>query len=85
MSGSCNIIIRSLPSTHLPPCPFSFSLKKVIFAPNTWGRNHTNPSYHLPAFYEMWARVYEREEIPGAPFWHKAAKRSRLLLKKYVS
>jgi hypothetical protein len=32
----------------------------------------------------MWARVYEREEIPGAPFWHKAAKRSRLLLKKYV-
>lgn len=55
---------------------------QVVFAPNSWGRNHSNPSYHLPAMYEMWARVYEIEEIPGAAFWHKAARTSRLFLKR---
>jgi oligosaccharide reducing-end xylanase len=48
------------------------------FTPNTadYGSNgdHTDPSYHLPAFYEVWARVGPSSE---SAFWRDAAKASR--------
>ena len=35
---------------------FEPNLKLVRFTPDTANWNHTDPSYHLPAFYELWAR-----------------------------
>ena len=46
----------------------------VLFSPSTERRAFTDPSYHLPAFYELWARW-------GPPadsnFWMQAAAASR--------
>jgi oligosaccharide reducing-end xylanase len=46
----------------------------VRFTPEFENRDHTDPSYHLPAFYEFWARC-------GPPadraFWREAARVSR--------
>jgi len=46
----------------------------VRFTPDVDNSEHTDPSYHLPAFYEVWARfgpVNDRE------FWSEAAQVSR--------
>jgi len=48
--------------------------KMVLFSPSTERMRFTDPSYHLPAFYELWARW-------GPPadrdFWLQAAQTSR--------
>ena len=53
---------------------FNIEHKMVRFTPNNRRPDHTDPSYHLPAFYELWARW-------GPPadrsFWAEAAKVSR--------
>ena len=48
--------------------------KMVRFTPDTMRRDHTDPSYHLPAFYELWARW---GPVADRPFWHDAAMASR--------
>lgn len=48
--------------------------KMVRFTPDVENSEHTDPSYHLPAFYELWARhgpTQDRE------FWKQAAAVSR--------
>ena len=35
---------------------FNLRQKQVVFVPNPFGATFTDPSYHLPAFYELWAR-----------------------------
>ena len=30
--------------------------KLITFTPDPWGERFTDPSYHLPALYEVWAR-----------------------------
>jgi oligosaccharide reducing-end xylanase len=51
----------------------------VRFSPDVDNLNHTDPSYHLPAFYELWARC-------GPPadrvFWEKTAAASRVFFVK---
>lgn len=48
--------------------------KMVRFTPDKANSEHTNPSYHLPAFYEVWARHGpERDRA----FWRAAAAVSR--------
>jgi oligosaccharide reducing-end xylanase len=43
----------------------------------------TNPSYHLPQFYEVWARfLNDRGQPKSAAFYLTAAERSRMLLRK---
>lgn len=48
--------------------------KMILFSPSTERPQFTDPSYHLPAFYELWARW-------GPPadrdFWRQAATNSR--------
>jgi oligosaccharide reducing-end xylanase len=45
----------------------------------------TNPSYHLPHFYEVWARfLNDRGQYQLASFYLQAAERSRRLLHKAV-
>lgn len=53
---------------------FDRAKKMVRFTPDIANKDHTDASYHLPAFYEVWARV-------GPPadraFWSEAARVSR--------
>ncbi|MGD0174419.1 MAG: glycosyl hydrolase family 8 [Anaerolineales bacterium] len=54
---------------------FDPTSKQVVFVPS--GRNSTfsDPSYHLPAYYELWARAARKENA----FWTEAAQASRAL------
>lgn len=47
----------------------------VVFVPGEGGNGFSDPSYHLPAFYELWARWGPSED---RAFWAEAARRSRL-------
>jgi len=62
---------------------FNREHKQPRFTPNMQdyvsNGDHTDPSYHLPAFYEVWARVGPESE---ASFWREAAKVSRDLLER---
>jgi oligosaccharide reducing-end xylanase len=53
--------------------------KQVVFVPMI-GRNSTftDPSYHLPAYYELWARWADKDN----QFWSEAASVSREFFKK---
>ena len=53
---------------------FNPQYKMVRFTPDTSRKDHTDPSYHLPAFYELWARW---GPIADRPFWAAAALASR--------
>jgi oligosaccharide reducing-end xylanase len=54
---------------------FSREQQQVVFAPTPEGAVFTDPSYHLPAFYELWARWAEDEA--DRAFWADAASTSR--------
>jgi oligosaccharide reducing-end xylanase len=58
---------------------FSLEQKQVVFVPRI-GRDSsfTDPSYHLPAYYELWSRWAERDN----DFWSEAAEVSREFFKK---
>jgi oligosaccharide reducing-end xylanase len=53
--------------------------KMVRFTPNLRRPDHTDPSYHLPAFYELWARW---GPVADRPFWAEAATVSRDFFQK---
>jgi len=48
--------------------------KMVRFTPDVANSEHTDASYHLPAFYEVWARFGPEAD---RAFWHEAAAVSR--------
>jgi oligosaccharide reducing-end xylanase len=48
--------------------------KMVRFTPDTRRSDHTDPSYHLPHFYELWGRWGPEQD---RPFWLDAARISR--------
>ena len=48
--------------------------KMILFSPSTERPQFTDPSYHLPAFYELWARRGPPED---RQFWLDAAQASR--------
>lgn len=48
--------------------------KMVLFTPSSERDRYSDPSYHLPAFYELWARWGPKED---AAFWKEAAQVSR--------
>lgn len=53
---------------------FDLKQKQVTFVPNGDAAKFTDPSYHLPAFYELWARWGPKED---RTFWREAAATSR--------
>lgn len=57
---------------------FDAATKQVVFVP-TIGRDSgfTDPSYHLPAYYELWARWADKDN----DFWQEAAVASRAFFK----
>lgn len=63
---------------HQDPPPtnlFDRTQKQVVFAPTDEASTFTDPSYHLPAFYELWSRWATDEK--DRAFWSEAAQVSR--------
>ncbi len=58
---------------------FNAEHKMVRFTPDMKRPDHTDPSYHLPAFYELWARWGPAAD---RPFWAEATKISRDFFQK---
>lgn len=54
--------------------------RQVVFAPTKEAALFTDPSYHLPAFYELWARWDRTEE--GRRFWTACAEESRAFFRR---
>ncbi|WP_315083466.1 glycosyl hydrolase family 8 [Bacteroides heparinolyticus] len=62
--------------------PFIHTERKLItFTPDPWGGSFTDPSYHLPAFYEVWARWADDGR---AGFWRECARQSREYLHRSI-
>jgi oligosaccharide reducing-end xylanase len=57
---------------------FNIREKQVVFVPTIEGAGFTDPSYHLPHFYELWARWGDKNNR----FWCEAASTSRLFFKR---
>jgi len=55
--------------------------KLITFVPDGAGSGWTDPSYHIPAFYEVWARWAEDGR---SDFWQACADSARLYLHKSV-
>ena len=60
---------------------FNRKEKMVVFVPNGDADNFTDPSYHVPHFYELWARWANKEN----QFWCDVASTSREYFKKTVN
>jgi oligosaccharide reducing-end xylanase len=54
--------------------------KQVVFAPTPAAAGFTDPSYHLPAFYELWARW--AADPADRAFWAEAARTSRAFFQR---
>jgi endo-1,4-beta-D-glucanase Y len=54
---------------------FNMTNKLIIFSPIGQSATMTDPSYHLPAFYEFWART--DTNVTNRAFWQTAAAASR--------
>ena len=61
---------------------FNAEHKMVRFTPNNRRPDHTDPSYHLPAFYELWARWGPAAD---RSFWAEAASASRDFFQKVTN
>jgi oligosaccharide reducing-end xylanase len=59
---------------------FDREQKQVVFVPTPDGSRITDPSYHLPCFYELWGRWTKAPE--DRAFWADAARTSRAFFKK---
>jgi oligosaccharide reducing-end xylanase len=58
---------------------FNLENKQIVFVPMVGHvSSFTDPSYHLPAYYELWARWAERDN----DFWSEAAQVSREFFKR---
>lgn len=63
------------PSSGNVTAIFDRAEKQVVFAPSLAASQFTDPSYHLPAFYELWAQWSDDADDRG--FWKNAAHTSR--------
>jgi oligosaccharide reducing-end xylanase len=55
--------------------------KLITFVPDVWGGAFTDPSYHVPAFYEVWAQ-WANDGRAG--LWWECAAKSRAYLHKAI-
>ena len=51
--------------------------KLITFTPDGFGQRFTDPSYHIPAFYEVWAKYADDGR---SDYWNACAKASRAFL-----
>lgn len=59
---------------------FNTTHKQVVFTPYANAATFTNPSYHLPAFYELWGKWASTNR----PFWKEVAAKSREMFPKFA-
>lgn len=59
---------------------FNKKTKQVVFVPAGEADDFTDPSYHVPHFYELWARWADKEN----KFWEDVTDTSRAYLKRAV-
>lgn len=76
ITGKISMLRRGTNASQTVTCGplFSAEHKMVLFSPSTERPQFTDPSYHLPAFYELWARWGPPED---GEFWRQAAQASR--------
>jgi oligosaccharide reducing-end xylanase len=60
---------------------FNKTKKQVVFVPSGEADDFTDPSYHLPHFYEVWAMLADKEN----KFWKDVADTSRIFLARAVN
>lgn len=83
--AEANAILHAMLHTESPSSGarnmFNSENKMVVFVPD-FGRvsEFTDPSYHTPYFYELWARWAEKDQ----EFWAEAAEASRAFWKTTV-
>ncbi len=53
--------------------------KLITFTPDGFGQRFTDPSYHIPAFYEVWAKWADDGR---SAYWTECAEKSRAFLHK---
>jgi oligosaccharide reducing-end xylanase len=56
--------------------------KLITFTPDGGGQTYTDPSYHIPAFYEVWAKWADDGR---ADYWKECAAKSREFLHKAIN
>ena len=56
--------------------------KLITFTPDGFGQRFTDPSYHIPAFYEVWAKWADDGR---ADLWNECAQKSRAFLHKCIN
>jgi oligosaccharide reducing-end xylanase len=61
------------------PAVRSSEHKMVLFTPSDERSRFSDPSYHLPAFYELWSRWGPKED---AQFWKEAAQSAAITSSK---
>jgi oligosaccharide reducing-end xylanase len=70
---------RSIPPSVTVGPMVNEQMKMILFVPGGDRNNFTDPSYHLPAFYELWSRWGPKED---RLFWAEAANISRAFFLK---
>lgn len=56
--------------------------KLITFTPDGFGQRFTDPSYHIPAFYEVWAKWADDGR---SDYWKECAEKSREFLHKAIN
>jgi oligosaccharide reducing-end xylanase len=69
---------KSAENNGLATDMFDPQTKQVVFVPAGNNATFTDPSYQLPAYYELWASSADKD----GPFWSEAASGSRLFFHK---
>ncbi|MFT3831037.1 MAG: glycosyl hydrolase family 8 [Opitutaceae bacterium] len=72
-------MINGRPGAEPVPPMFDREQQQIVFVPHGPGSRFTDPSYHLPAFYELWARW--ATDPADRVFLAEAAVRSRQLFR----
>ena len=73
-----DVMLHKEPNNVATPM-FDLEHKQIIFVPMVGSvSSFTDPSYHLPAYYELWARWAEKDN----DFWAEAAQVSREYFQK---
>lgn len=60
---------------------FNKDEKQIVFVPYAQSALHTDPSYHMPAFYELWSKWANNNR----QFWKACADKSREMYPKFAN
>jgi oligosaccharide reducing-end xylanase len=82
-AGAAQTLLREMrlkPATEEVTAIFDVARRQVVFAPTPEASGFTDPSYHLPSFFELWALWDQDPE--GRVFWAECAAESRRFFRR---